>query len=154
MPRLRMDPFGRFTPRTLAVVVALLGLGFVAAVLVPGFELASELADTTAALKFVAEQQRYPDIIRTSLETVRDRLNARGYVEPPLEQLRDAVHKFDDSQGVMERARPKGWLDTSSDTAAFAQPVTAKHAAALRALWGPELESLEPLLQFTSVSGR
>jgi two-component system, chemotaxis family, sensor kinase CheA len=151
MRRLRMDPSARFTPRVLAVVVALLGLGFVAAVLVPGFELASELADTTAALKFVGEQQRYPDIIRTSLETMRDRLNARGYVEPPLQQLRDAAHKFDDAQAVMERARPKGWLDTSSDTAAFAQPVTAKHAAALRALWAPELESLQPLLGFTSV---
>ena len=51
----------------------------------------------------------------------------------------------------MERARPKGWLDASSDTAAFAQPVTAKHVGALRALWGPELGPLEPLLQCTSV---
>ena len=79
--RLPMDLSGRLTPRALAVGAALLGLGFVAAVLVPGFELASELADTTAALKFVAEQQRYPDIIRTSLETARDGLNARGYIE-------------------------------------------------------------------------
>jgi len=147
----RTDLFGRFTPRTLAVLVALLGLGFVAAVLVPGFELASELAETTAALKFVGEQQRYPDLIRTALETVRDRLNARGYVEAPLDQLRDAVHKFEDAQGVMERSRRVGWFDPTSDTAAFVQPGAAQHAAALRALWVPERESLEPLLRYAAV---
>ncbi len=151
MSGLRADLSARLTPRVLAALVALLGLGFVAAVLVPGFELASELADTTAALKFVGEQQRYPDLIRTSLETLHDRLNARGYVEAPLEQLRDAVHKFDDAQSVMERARPKGWFDTSSDTAAFAQPGEARHTAELRTLWRPERESLEPLLRFAAV---
>ncbi len=151
MSGLRTDLAARLTPRVLAALVALLGLGFVAAVLVPGFELASELADTTAALKFVGEQQRYPDLIRTSLETLHDRLNARGYVEAPLEQLRDAVHKFDEAQSVMERARPKGWFDTSSDTAAFVQPGEARHTAELRTLWRPERESLEPLLRFATV---
>jgi two-component system, chemotaxis family, sensor kinase CheA len=145
------DLVGRLTPRALATLVAVLSLGFIAAVLLPGFELASELANTTAALKFVGDQQRYPDLIRTSLETVHDRLNTRGYVDAPLDQLRDAVTKFDELQGVMERARSAGWFDASSDTAAFAQPGVATHAASLRALWRPERQALEPLVRFTGV---
>jgi HPt (histidine-containing phosphotransfer) domain-containing protein len=149
--RLRTDLFARLTPRGVATLVAALGLAFVAAVLVPGFELASELANTTAALKLVGEQQRYPDLIRTSLETARDRLNARGYVEAPLDQLREAVKKFDAAQSSMEGARAPGWFDSASDTAAFAQPSVAKRAASVRALWTPERESLEPLIRFSGV---
>jgi two-component system, chemotaxis family, sensor kinase CheA len=149
--RVHTDLFGRLTPRALATLVAVLSLGFIAAVLVPGFELATELANTTAALKFVGDQQRYPDLIRTSLETVHDRLNTRGYVDGPLDQLRDAVTKFDEAQSVMERARDAGWFDASSDTAAFALPSVATRGASLRALWRPERQSLEPLLRFTGV---
>ena len=149
--RLRTDLIARLTPRGLATLVAALGLAFVAAVLVPGFELASELANTTAALKLVGEQQRYPDLIRTSLETVRDRLNARGYVEAPLDQLREAVKKFDDAQNFMEHAQRPGWFEASSNTAAFAQATVANRAASVRTFWSPERESLEPLIRFSGV---
>jgi len=144
----RKDLLARLSPRVLAAV---LGLGFVAAVLVPGFELATELANTTAALKFVGEQQRYPDLIRTSLDAIRDRLSTHGYVEAPLDQLRDAVKRFDEAQDVMQHAQRASWLDSSSDTAAFAQPNAAKLAAGLRDLWKQERESLEPLIRFAGV---
>jgi HPt (histidine-containing phosphotransfer) domain-containing protein/PAS domain-containing protein len=149
--RPRTDLLARLSPRALAVSAAVLGLGFVAAVLVPGFELATELANTTAALKFVGEQQRYPDIIRNSLDAIHDRLSTHGYVEAPLDQLRDAVKRFDDAQDVMEHAQRSSWLDSSSDTAAFAQPNAVKLAAALRDLWKPERQSLEPLIRFAGV---
>ncbi len=148
---LRTDLLSRLTPRALVVLVAVLGLGFIAAVLVPGFELSSELANTTAALKFVGEQQRYPDLIRTSLDIMRDRLSAHGYVEAPLDQLREAVKKLDDAQAAMEQAKHADWFDTASETAAFTQPAVAARAASLRALWRPERESLEPLVQFSGV---
>jgi two-component system, chemotaxis family, sensor kinase CheA len=148
---LRTDLLSRLTPRALAALVAVLGLGFVAAVLVPGFELSNELANTTAALKFVGEQQRYPDLIRTSLDIMRDRLSAHGYVEAPLDQLREAVKKLDDAQAAMEQAKHADWFDPASETAAFSQPAVAARAASLRALWRPERESLEPLVQFSGV---
>jgi len=147
----RKDFLSRLTPRALATLAAVLGLGFVAAVLVPGFELATELANTTAALKLIGEQQRYPDLIRTSLDIVHDRLSAHGYVEAPLDQLRDAVKRFDDAQSVMEGAQRAGWFDASTESAAFAQPNVARRAASLRALWRPERQSLEPLIRFVEV---
>ncbi len=70
-----------------------LGLGFVATVLVPGLKLSGELVNTSAALKWVADQQRYPTIIRTSLETMRDRLTNRGYLQESADQLADAIQE-------------------------------------------------------------
>src|SRR5579871_6542739 len=108
------------SPRTLVASVAVLGLAFMAAVLIPGLELATELANTTAAVKFVGDQQRYPEIIRNALETVRDRLASRGYVESSLGELREAVHKLDAAVERMQHASGAGWLDTSNETAALA----------------------------------
>jgi predicted PurR-regulated permease PerM len=111
----------RLSSRALVVLVAVLGIGFVAAVLIPGFELATELANTTAALKLVAEQRRNPDLMRASLDLVRDRLDTHGYIEPPLEQMRAAVKSFEEAQARMERAQSGGWFGSSNDMASFAQ---------------------------------
>jgi hypothetical protein len=48
------------TPAGLLVLVVILGMSFVAVVLVPGLELASEVADSSTALKLLGEQQRQP----------------------------------------------------------------------------------------------
>ena len=47
---------------------------FVAVVLVPGLELASEVAESSTALKLLGEQQRHPTLIRAALESMHDRL--------------------------------------------------------------------------------
>ena len=66
------------SPAGLLVIVVILGMSFVAVVLVPGLELASEVADSSTALKLLGEQQRQPTIIRAALESAHDRLGARG----------------------------------------------------------------------------
>ncbi len=154
MSRLPKFASVRLSPRALAALVAVLGMGFVAAVLIPGFELASKLANTTAALKLVGEQRRYPDLMRASLDLVRDRLDTHGYVEAPLEQMRAAVKSFEEAQGRMERAQPGGWFESSNDTAAFAQTGVSTHTAALRELWKAERQTLEPLIGFAGVPYR
>ncbi|MGP0083999.1 MAG: ATP-binding protein [Steroidobacteraceae bacterium] len=141
----------RLTPRALAALVAALGLGFFATILLPGFEMATELANTTAALKLVAEQQRYPDLIRTSLESVHDRLATRGYTQAPLDQLREAVGALDAAQRKMFDAQASGWLSASSNTAAFAEVDAARHTASLHAIWEPLNRSLAPVVQFVGV---
>lgn len=62
----------KLTPERLAVLVIGLGVCFGAVVLLPGLKLSSELVNTSVALKWVGEQQRYPTQIRASLETMRD----------------------------------------------------------------------------------
>src|ERR1700691_2382083 len=77
----------RLSSSGLMVLVIILAFSFVAVVLIPGLELASELADTSIALKFAGQQQRNPALIRASLESMHDRLTNRGYIQESLDPL-------------------------------------------------------------------
>src|SRR5580693_2065759 len=141
----------RFSSSGLMVLVIILAFSFVAVVLIPGLELASELADTSIALKFAGQQQRNPALIRASLESMHDRLTNRGYIQESLDQLRDASAKLDAGLKEMNAPRPASWFALSGDTGAKGEPISGKHAAPLRDLWSTQLEALQPLLKFTGV---
>jgi HPt (histidine-containing phosphotransfer) domain-containing protein len=141
----------RLSASGLMVLVIVLAFGFVAIVLIPGLELASELADTSVALKFAGQQQRNPALIRASLESMHDRLTNRGYIQESLDQLRDAAAKLDAGLREMTAPRPASWFALSGDTSAKGEPISGKHAAALRDLWATQQESLQPLLKFSGV---
>jgi two-component system, chemotaxis family, sensor kinase CheA len=133
------------------VLVVILSFSFVAIVLIPGLELASELAESSVALKFAGEQQRNPALIRASLESMRDRLVNRGYIQEALDQLRDSTAKLDAGLRAMNAPRPASWFALSGDTSAKGEPIAGKHAAVLREVWSAELESVQPLLNFKGV---
>ncbi len=118
------------SPDRLVILVVVLGLAFVLTVLVPGLKLSGELVNTSAALKWVADQQRYPTIVRTSLETVRDRLTNRGYIQESADLLADASKKLDDAISAMTAARAGGWLSMSG-----LDSIAGKRAPALRDAW-------------------
>ena len=141
----------RLSSSGLMVLVIILAFSFVAVVLIPGLELASELADTSIALKFAGQQQRNPALIRASLESMHDRLTNRGYIQESLDQLRDASAKLDAGLKEMNAPRPASWFALSGDTGAKGEPISGKHAAPLRDLWSTQLEALQPLLKFTGV---
>ncbi|HEY5263913.1 MAG TPA: ATP-binding protein [Steroidobacteraceae bacterium] len=139
------------SPGGLIVLVIILGVSFVGVVLVPGLELASELVDSSVALKAVGEQQRHPALIRASLESMHDRLGVHGYIQDSVDQLRDSVKKLDAALPGMNAARPAGWFALTGDKGALAPPIAGTHAAALRDLWAREREALSPLLGFNGV---
>jgi HPt (histidine-containing phosphotransfer) domain-containing protein len=141
----------RLSPSGLMVLVIVLAFSFVAIVLIPGLELASELADTSIALKFAGQQQRNPALIRASLESMHDRLTNRGYIQESLDQLRDASAKLDAGLKEMNAPRPASWFALSGDTGAKGEPISGKHAAPLRDLWATQQEAMQPLLKFTGV---
>ena len=141
----------RLSPSGLMVLVIVLAFSFVAIVLIPGLELASELADTSIALKFAGQQQRNPALIRASLESMHDRLTNRGYIQESLDQLRDASAKLDAGLREMNAPRPASWFALSGDTGAKGEPISGKHAAPLRDLWATQQEAMQPLLKFTGV---
>jgi HPt (histidine-containing phosphotransfer) domain-containing protein/PAS domain-containing protein len=140
--------FPRLSAGGLVVLVILLGLGFPAVVLVPGLELAGELAQTTSAVKFVGQQQRNPLIIRASLESIRERLGNRAYVQDSLDQLRDASANLDAALREIEAPRHGSWLNFSGDKD---EPVAGKHARMLQDLWAAEKDALSPVLAFRGV---
>src|SRR5271168_507235 len=151
MNRLAKSKMPRLSAGGLAVLVVILAFSFVAVVLIPGLELASELADSTLTLKFVGQQQRNPALIRASLDAMHDRLTNRGYIQESLDQLRDASSKLEAGLKEMNAPRPASWFAMAGDTAASGEPISGKHAASLRDLWAKEKESLDPLLKFQGV---
>jgi HPt (histidine-containing phosphotransfer) domain-containing protein len=138
----------RLSAGGLVVMVIILGLGGLAVVLVPGLKLASDLAQSTQALKFVGQQQRNPTIIRASLESIRDRLGNRAYVQESLDQLHDATSKLDAAVRDIDAPRQGSWLSFSGDAD---QPIAGKHASILQDLWVKEQEILSPVLAFQGV---
>ena len=123
----------KLSPERLVVLVVILGLSFGAVVLVPGLKLASELVDTSAALKWVGEQQRYPTIIRASLETMRDRLTDRGYIQESLDQLKDSTRKFDEAVTSIAAQR------------------AGRHFQPLTQSWAREKAALDPVIVFSGL---
>ena len=139
------------TPAGLLVLVVILGLSFVAIVLVPGLELASEVAQSSTALKLLGEQQRHPTLIRASLESVHDRLGARGYIQESLDQLRASSSQLDTALHEMTVDRPGSWFALLGDTSATGVPMAGKHAAPLLDAWARELVVLNPVLAYHGV---
>jgi two-component system, chemotaxis family, sensor kinase CheA len=138
----------RMSAGGLVVLVGILALSFVAVVLIPGLELASELADSTVALKFVGQQQRNPAVIHASLDSMHDRLANRGYIQESLDQLRDAAARLDAGLRDMNAPRPTSWFTLSGTKG---EPISGKHAAVLHDLWSKQQEVLEPILKFKGV---
>src|SRR5580692_7494936 len=139
------------TPAALLVLVVVLGFSFLAVVLVPGLELASEVAESSTALKLLGEQQRHPALIRAALESVHDRLGDRGYVQESLDQLRASSGKLDAALHEMTVPRPVSWFALTADTGATGTSIAGKHAAQLLDNWARELVVLKPILAFQGV---
>jgi two-component system chemotaxis sensor kinase CheA len=139
------------TPAGLLVLVVVLGMSFVALVLVPGLELASEVAESSTALKLLGEQQRHPALIRAALESAHDRLGTRGYIQESLDDLRASSGKLDAALHEMTVARPVGWFSLMADTGAKGPPIAGKHAPLLLDAWERELVVLNPLIGYHGV---
>jgi two-component system chemotaxis sensor kinase CheA len=139
------------TPAALLVLVVVLGFGFLAVVLVPGLELASEVAESSTALKLLGDEQRHPTLIRAALESVHDRLSDHGYVQESLDQLRVSSGKLDAALHEMTVPRPVSWFALTADTGASGTSIAGKHAAQLLDNWAKELVVLKPVLAFQGV---
>jgi two-component system chemotaxis sensor kinase CheA len=149
------------TPAGLLILVVILGLSFVALVLVPGLELAGEVAESSTTLKLLGEQQRHPALIRAALESVHDRLGTRSYIQDSLDDLRASTSKLDAALREMTAAKAPGWLSLTGDTYSLNAETTTtsnsnssmagKHAAMLLDSWAKELVVLNPLIGYHGV---
>jgi len=153
-PRFPKRLMPRLSPDGLLVLVVILGMSFVAMVLVPGLELASELVDSTVALKLVGEQQRQSTLVRASLDSMHDRLGGRGYIQDSVDQLRASTDRLDTKLRQMETAPPGNWFAQIGDIGATGEPIAGKHTATLRDLWAHEHEALGPVIGYNGVPYR
>lgn len=135
---------------TIGLIIAA-GAGFIGLVLLPGLYLSNQVSTSTAALKFVGELGRHPGALLGGLESVRDRLSARGYVQNPLGQVRASAQALDEAIQAMSHPQASGWFDSPSATSAFADPQLAERVAMMRMRWHRDAQALAPVLKFNAV---
>lgn len=133
----------KLSPERLVALVIVLAFSFGAVVLVPGLKLANDLVHTSAALKWVGEQQRYPTAMRAALETARDRLTNRGYVQESLDELKSSSGKLEQALIDMTSPRAAGPFGLFAGGA-----LAGHHAQNLHDLWVRERAALGPVMAF------
>ncbi len=92
---LTSDLFVRFKGTATAAGFLALLAAFIATVLLPGYRLASQLSESTAALKLVSEQRSQPEAMVRSLAAIRDRLRSGSYVGDSITELAASGREYD-----------------------------------------------------------
>src|SRR5499427_2203849 len=81
--------------RAVWVAVGILALAFLVGVLAPAWYFAGRLVENNTAVRAIGELQQQPSRMQTALNSIQDRLRARGFVRDSIEQLKRATGQFD-----------------------------------------------------------
>ena len=88
--------------RAVWVAVGILGLAFLVGVLAPAWYFAGRLVDNNTAVRAIGELQQQPSRMQAALNSIQDRLRARGFVRDSIEQLKRATTQFEISTATLE----------------------------------------------------
>jgi two-component system chemotaxis sensor kinase CheA len=80
--------------RAVWVAVGILALAFLVGVLAPAWYFAGRLVDNNTAVRAIGELQQQPSRMQAALNSIQDRLRARGFVRDSIEQLKRATSQF------------------------------------------------------------
>src|SRR3954469_10857374 len=83
--------------RAVWVAVAILALAFLVGVLAPAWYFAGRLVENNTAVRAIGELQQQPSRMQAALNSIQDRLRARGFVRDSIEQLKRATSQFETS---------------------------------------------------------
>src|SRR5436190_15571197 len=83
--------------RAVWVAVGILALAFLVGVLAPAWYFAGRLVDNNTAVRAIGELQQQPSRMQAALNSIQDRLRARGFVRDSIEQLKRATQQFESS---------------------------------------------------------
>jgi len=81
--------------RAVWVAVGILALAFLVGVLAPAWYFAGRLVDNNTAVRAIGELQQQPSRMQAALNSIQDRLRARGFVRDSIEQLKRATSQFE-----------------------------------------------------------
>ncbi|MGH8264294.1 MAG: Hpt domain-containing protein, partial [Steroidobacteraceae bacterium] len=134
---------------------ALFGVAVVltfAAVLLPGFRLASSLSNNTMALRLMSEQRRQPDAMSRALASIQDRLEARGYVDSAVSELHKATTEFDQALATLTPTGVSpGFFGGASSAEAMRNDFAQAQLKRLRDEWQDYHRTLVPIGAFTGL---
>src|SRR5215510_11053877 len=88
--------------RAVWVAVGILALAFLVGVLAPAWYFAGRLVENNTAVRAIGELQQQPSRMQAALNSIQDRLRARGFVRDSIEQLKRATSQFQTATASIE----------------------------------------------------
>jgi HPt (histidine-containing phosphotransfer) domain-containing protein len=88
--------------RAVWVAVGILALAFLVGVLAPAWYFAGRLVENNTAVRTIGELQQQPSRMQAALNSIQDRLRARGFVRDSIEQLKRATTQFESATATLK----------------------------------------------------
>jgi signal transduction histidine kinase len=132
--------------RAVWVAVGVLALAFLVGVLAPAWYFAGRLVDNNTAVRTIGELQQQPSRMQTALNSIQDRLRARGFVRDSIEQLKRATVQFDSSTKTLASGG-----DGLSIGGIGGDDEVQKTIQEMTAAWKKYKPSLDPVANFTAI---
>jgi signal transduction histidine kinase len=132
--------------RAVWVAVGVLALAFLVGVLAPAWYFAGRLVDNNTAVRAIGELQQQPSRMQTALNSIQDRLRARGFVRDSIEQLKRATVQFETATASLSTGNENlsfGGFGTSDDVQNTIKEMTAA--------WKKYKPALDPVANFTAI---
>jgi two-component system chemotaxis sensor kinase CheA len=132
--------------RAVWIAVGILALAFLVGVLAPAWYFAGRLVDNNTAVRAIGELQQQPSRMQAALNSIQDRLRARGFVRDSIEQLKAATGQFESKTAVIEAGGSGlalGGLGGDDDV--------QKTIDEMQQAWKKYKPALDPVANFTAI---
>jgi len=132
--------------RAVWVAVGILALAFLVGVLAPAWYFAGRLVDNNTAVRAIGELQQQPSRMQTALNSIQDRLRARGFVRDSIEQLKRATVQFETSTASLATGGGSvsfGGFGSDDDVQNTIREMTTA--------WKKYKPALDPVANFTAI---
>ena len=131
--------------RAVWVAVGILALAFLVGVLAPAWYFAGRLVDNNTNVRAIGELQQQPSRMQAALNSIQDRLRARGFVRDSIEQLKRATQQFETSTANLTATGGVsiGGFGSGDDVQATINEMTAA--------WKKYKPTLDPVANFTAI---
>jgi PAS domain-containing protein len=131
--------------RAVWVAVGILALAFLVGVLAPAWYFAGRLVENNTAVRAIGELQQQPSRMQAALNSIQDRLRARGFVRDSIEQLKRATSQFETSTASLKSGGGVriGGFGSDDDVQATIGEMTQA--------WKKYQPALAPVANFTSI---
>src|SRR5262245_43696378 len=131
--------------RAVWVAVGILSLAFLVGVLAPAWYFAGRLVENNTTVRAIGELQQQPSRMQTALNSIQDRLRARGFVRDSIEQLKRATAQFEASTSGLSTGSGVriGGIGGDDDVQNTIDEMTAA--------WKKYKPALDPVANFTAI---
>src|SRR5262245_29024727 len=133
--------------RAVWVAVGILGLLFLVGVLAPAWYFAGRLVENNTAVRAIGELQQQLSRMQAALNSIQDRLRARGFVRDSIEQLKRATAQLNGETLQLstgdDRMSIGGFVGSGDDVQKTIKEMTSG--------WKKYKPALDPVANFTAI---